>query len=469
MRLRQCRRIVPSKIILSLLLLSLLLESLPTIRGVSAFSLLPTTQRGRRQIYSHLDGNGNNDMSPATTTSTTTDGMPTKKTKRVVIVGAGMAGLSTAYHLCQSRSSEDILQVELVEAREYIGGRIHTIELMPGLFVDIGGQWIHEASASHNPLVQLCQEDLRDIIPPLQDNYHVQQQQSPQQKGEDLIVYNIRTGKRVRTSLAKDASRYFYKGMNEFEHSDEKINENTSFQDLCDSKWVDLSTPRNGQRRGGTSNSSDSIMNQPEEQIEDLRCVWNVCTHRTEIYEGGRLEELSVALCEMYKNKGGPDKLPPNGGYQTLVDAIVQRLTTTTHDDDNDRYSCRIRLSSPVQSITYNQCQEKEASLPYVTIQLNDEDRTILTADCCVCTVPLGVLKRQALHFDPPLPAFKQEAIDTMGMGLINKIILVFPKAFWQGHSHFGAADPKDAHETWSFYDCTLPSHDYHTLMVSVR
>lgn len=53
-----------------------------------------------------------------------------------------------------------------------------------------------------------------------------------------------------------------------------------------------------------------------------------------------------------------------------------------------------------------------------------------------------------------------------MGMGLINKIILVFPEAFWQGHSHFGAADPKDARETWSFYDCTLPSHDYHTLMV---
>lgn len=97
--------------------------------------------------------------------------------------------------------------------------------------MDIGGQWIHEASASHNPLVQFCQEELREMIPPLQDNYHVQQQQQ-RQKSEELIVYNIQTGKRVRTSLAKDASRYFYKGMNEFELSDETINENTSFQDL---------------------------------------------------------------------------------------------------------------------------------------------------------------------------------------------------------------------------------------------
>lgn len=78
----------------------------------------------------------------------------------------------------------------------------------------------------------------------------------------------------------------------------------------------------------------------------------------------------------------------------------------------------------------------------------------------------MGVLKRHAIHFDPPLPVFKQEAIDTIGMGLINKIILGFSKAFWQGHSHFGAADPTDARETWSFYDCPLLSHDYRTLMV---
>lgn len=39
-----------------------------------------------------------------------------------------------------------------------------------------------------------------------------------------------------------------------------------------------------------------------------------------------------------------------------------------------------------------------------------------------LCTVPLGVLKSGALTFHPPLPEWKQQAINNMGFGLLNKV-----------------------------------------------
>ncbi|MDZ7785268.1 MAG: NAD(P)/FAD-dependent oxidoreductase [Halioglobus sp.] len=48
-----------------------------------------------------------------------------------------------------------------------------------------------------------------------------------------------------------------------------------------------------------------------------------------------------------------------------------------------------------------------------------------------VVTVPLGVLQTGALRFSPPLPASKQAAIDRLGMGSLEKVILRYDSAFW--------------------------------------
>ena len=38
-----------------------------------------------------------------------------------------------------------------------------------------------------------------------------------------------------------------------------------------------------------------------------------------------------------------------------------------------------------------------------------------------IVTVPIGCLKAHDIDFRPPLPAWKQEAIDKMGNGNLNK------------------------------------------------
>ncbi|MEM6382984.1 MAG: FAD-dependent oxidoreductase [Pseudomonadota bacterium] len=56
---------------------------------------------------------------------------------------------------------------------------------------------------------------------------------------------------------------------------------------------------------------------------------------------------------------------------------------------------------------------------------------TTVLLDAVLVTVPLGVLKAGKLAFDPPLPANKQQAIQRMGMGTLDKLYLRFDEAFW--------------------------------------
>lgn len=51
--------------------------------------------------------------------------------------------------------------------------------------------------------------------------------------------------------------------------------------------------------------------------------------------------------------------------------------------------------------------------------------------DAVIVTVPLGVLKRGAMVFDPPLPEAKRGAIERIGMGTLDKLYLRFDQDFW--------------------------------------
>jgi polyamine oxidase len=59
------------------------------------------------------------------------------------------------------------------------------------------------------------------------------------------------------------------------------------------------------------------------------------------------------------------------------------------------------------------------------------------SADRVVVTLPLGVLKRGDVAFDPPLPAAHQGAIARIGNGLLNKIVLAFNRPFWPAEAHY--------------------------------
>ena len=70
-----------------------------------------------------------------------------RASSRVVIVGAGAAGLAAARWL-QQRG----IKLLVLEARDRVGGRIHTVAMGNGSPVDLGAAYIHGCDASYNPV-----------------------------------------------------------------------------------------------------------------------------------------------------------------------------------------------------------------------------------------------------------------------------------------------------------------------------
>jgi monoamine oxidase len=59
----------------------------------------------------------------------------------------------------------------------------------------------------------------------------------------------------------------------------------------------------------------------------------------------------------------------------------------------------------------------------------------------CIVTVPLGCLKKGDIMFDPPLSDAKSGAIERLGFGHLNKVVMEFKAPFWDSSvDYFGAA-----------------------------
>lgn len=75
--------------------------------------------------------------------------IPTKNPRKVIIIGAGMAGAGAASHLKEMGH-----EVLVLEARNRIGGRIFT-DRSGGYPIDLGAAWIHGSLG--NPLIELAE------------------------------------------------------------------------------------------------------------------------------------------------------------------------------------------------------------------------------------------------------------------------------------------------------------------------
>jgi hypothetical protein len=64
-------------------------------------------------------------------------------------------------------------------------------------------------------------------------------------------------------------------------------------------------------------------------------------------------------------------------------------------------------------------------------------------ADVVLVTASLGVLKHGSIGFEPALPAWKQGAIDSLGFGILNKLVVEFPYSFWGDDDSFGCINAK--------------------------
>ncbi|XP_053684812.1 possible lysine-specific histone demethylase 1 [Sabethes cyaneus] len=81
-----------------------------------------------------------------------------------------------------------------------------------------------------------------------------------------------------------------------------------------------------------------------------------------------------------------------------------------------------------------------------VTADLKSNNSTVhYKADLVLCTLTLGVLKvaisdqssqTNTVRFEPPLPEWKQSAIQRLGFGNLNKVVLCFDRIFWDPNTN---------------------------------
>jgi monoamine oxidase len=99
------------------------------------------------------------------------------------------------------------------------------------------------------------------------------------------------------------------------------------------------------------------------------------------------------------------------GGYGRLADALARGLD--------------VRLGRPVTRVVRGR----------TAIELRDGAGAVEQVDRAVVTVPLGVLRGEAVRFAPQLPVTHRTAIAALGMGLLDKLWLRFDEPFWTGRA----------------------------------
>jgi monoamine oxidase len=120
---------------------------------------------------------------------------------------------------------------------------------------------------------------------------------------------------------------------------------------------------------------------------------------------GADSSQINMKAYNAQGEYGGEDVIFPDG-YESMLPALSG--------------SYQVRLAEPVRAVAHN----REG----VVISTDAQD---FEFDAVIVTLPLGVLKQGSVIFDPALPAQKQQAIKTLGMGTLDKLYLWFDDPFW--------------------------------------
>lgn len=119
----------------------------------------------------------------------------------------------------------------------------------------------------------------------------------------------------------------------------------------------------------------------------------------------GSASSLSNSWFDDDRGYSGGDVLLSQG-FGTLVEFLARDLS--------------IELGQTVREIDWNAAP--------VRVKTDKQD---FTADRVLVTLPLGVLQSRSVGFTPELPSVTRNAIDKLGMGVLNKCVLRFSNVFW--------------------------------------
>ena len=270
--------------------------------------------------------------------------------KTVIIIGAGISGLSAA-----KRLNETGVNIIILEAQDKIGGRLRTNRSL-GFEFDEGAGWIHGMDG--NPISTLAQQAGMNTYPTVDES----------RKSYDI-------GGIIRNA--------------------------TIYNNAEDELYTILDSMMGS---GSSTKSFETVFNSLYPNKANDR-LWKFLLSTYVTFDTGDLSNLSSLLYNEGEEFGGTEKIATNG-YDTIANYLAKDLV--------------IQLNERVSKVDFSTAK----------IKVSHSGKTT-EADYVLVTVPLGVLKSGTIQFIPNLPAFKQNAIQKVGMNCVNKFLLTWSTAFW--------------------------------------
>jgi monoamine oxidase len=317
--------------------------------------------------------------------------------KRVLVVGAGLAGLAAAYELTQAGH-----EVTVLEARSRAGGRVETLRapFADGLYVEAGAVTVHETHDWTLHYAKLFDLPL-DPIPStpgatlyrLGDRRIVQGVGSPGHESPwplDLTPEEKALGRHgMWERYVKPLFAQVGEGTLPGWPGPELLElDRVSFAELL--------------RRRGASPGAVILLRMG---FPDL------------LGDGADAVSALDLLREAAQRAAAKQSFAVRGGSDRLPLALAARLTD------------RIQYGSPVVRI------EQDPTSVRAVVKTGTTHRT-LTADHLLCTVPFPVLR--GIEIAPPLPADKRRVIAELQLTSVARIFLQTRTRFWESQGLSG-------------------------------
>ncbi|XP_029895368.1 lysine-specific histone demethylase 1A isoform X4 [Aquila chrysaetos chrysaetos] len=371
--------------------------------------------------------------------------LPTKKTGKVIIIGSGVSGLAAARQL-QSfgmdvtvlearvpKEKDEMVEQEfnrLLEATSYLSHQLDfnvlnnkPVSLGQALEVVIQLQEKHvkDEQIEHWKKIVKTQEELKDLLNKMVNlkekikELHQQYKEASEVKPPRDITaeFLVKSKHRDLTALCKE--------YDELAETQGKLEE--KLQEL------EANPP------------SDVYLSSRDRQILD----WHFAN--LEFANATPLSTLSLKHWDQdddFEFTGS--HLTVRNGYSCVPVALAEGLD--------------IKLNTAVRQVRYT-----ASGCEVIAVNTRSTSQTfIYKCDAVLCTLPLGVLKQQppAVQFVPPLPEWKTSAVQRMGFGNLNKVVLCFDRVFWDpsvnlfGHVGSTTASRGELFLFWNLYKAPI-------------
>ena len=312
----------------------------------------------------------------------------------IIIIGAGAAGLAAAQALA------DTVEVVVLEARERLGGRVHTDHSL-GAAAELGAVWIHRAEGN--------------VVTELAERFGCRRFQSQNkalrlydEAGREYGAHEVRSG---YETLTRDVMPELLRKRAALGGADRDM------QSLLREIPPFARLPRAADAAAGRR-----------------RCILDFLLFRDVVQD--HTADLAQSSAAHYDNDlyggSGKDELLP-AGYDCIINGLAHGLNVQTG------------LRGEVVGVRWRGGQ---------AVEVQTADGRVRVAARVIVAVPLGVLKaglkpglhmgeqpdqppRGAIRFDPPLPPYTEHAIRQLGFGEATKVALRFSHFFWPRDAHF--------------------------------